>query len=323
MELIELICPACGSSEIKVKGDGEYYCPSCGKSFREKVVKESIDIVEVLQKKFDEQDLKHYSNAKANLWSATHKEYLSNDEIKEWCNEVKKYSPKDFFANFYYTATFSDTDALCEYLLEYIKGKEYKFADEVIRYIIKTAESERVLQPLIAILDVAEIESKEKDKLQNEINVLAEKLNEGIFITNAPRDVFIAHSSKDIAIVTEIIDYIELNGFTCFCAQRNLRHGKGAKENYEKELKTAMKNSGTVLFVSSKNSRRIDCDAFKIEIPFLKERLPEIGRIEYVVDKDDYNKTPLFIKNELKAYFLGQEWCVDKEDLISRIFRNI
>ena len=176
----------------------------------------------------NEQEHKLYSNAKVNLWKETHKEYLSNENIKKWCDEIKKYSPNDFFANFYEITTFSTVDSICEYLINYLKNNNFVFADEVVRYLIKTIDDPRIIGPTIAILDEAKTID---DKYRNSLNELSLKLDNGVFNVDLIRDVFVCYSSKDIAIVSDIVNYLEYNDLTCFVAQRNLRHGKGAKDN--------------------------------------------------------------------------------------------
>ena len=116
MALEEIRCPVCGSNEFKEKNKNEYYCFSCGKTFKNVNDLKEIELEKKVLFALNQQELKLYSNAKKNLWAETHKEYLSDENIKKWINEVKKYSPDDFFANFYEITTFSDVDTICDYL---------------------------------------------------------------------------------------------------------------------------------------------------------------------------------------------------------------
>ena len=319
MAFKELRCPICGSNDFVEIENNIFYCKSCSRRFQKKSDINEIELEAKISASLGAQELKLYSNAKKNLWIETHKEYLSSENIKKWVYEVRKYSPDDFFAGFYYEANFGEIDSFCNYLLNYINDNNYIFADEVIRYLIKTAENKRLLQILITLLDEAKLEEKLSNEYRNEINELAIKLDDGVFNTNIPRDVFVCYSSKDIAKVSKIVDYLEYNGITCFCAQRNLRHGKGAKEKYIEELKNAMHNSKCILFVSTLNSRDLECDALSVEITYLNKYEPKKPRIEFVIDKNDYDKTKPAAKILLKKYFNGQEFCTDLEDLLERI----
>ena len=75
MELEELICPACGSNELENSSEEEFFCHSCGRTFREK--NKCVDIEKAILLSLDAQKLNLYSNAKVNLWKETHQEYLS------------------------------------------------------------------------------------------------------------------------------------------------------------------------------------------------------------------------------------------------------
>ena len=320
--LEEIICPGCGSEEFKKINDEEYHCLSCGKHYKEKD-NDKIDLEKKLLFSLNQQDLKLYSNAKKNLWLETHNQYLSNENIKKWCLEIKKYSPEDFYANFCEKITFGDVDSTCDYLNNYLKKGDYTFSDEVVRYLLKTTDDSRIIQFIVAILDEANLDDSLYEQYKEKLNELSENLDEGVFNTDAPRDVFICYSSKDIIEVTKIMDILELNDLSCFCAQRNLRHGKGAKENYLDELKKAMHNSKCVLFISSINSRSLNCDALKFEIPYLREFESHKSRIEYVIDKSKYSETKPVAQKILKSYFDGLEFCTNIDDLLNRITKII
>ena len=321
MELEELICPACGSNELENSSEEEFFCHSCGRTFREK--NKCVDIEKAILLSLDAQKLNLYSNAKVNLWKETHQEFLSDESIDYWVNEVKKYSPDDFFANFYNLATFYGPETINNYIRDYLENGNFEFADEVLRYLIKTVDNSSTIQWIHALLNSANLPHKLFHQYEEEIANLSEKLDNGVFNTHIPRDVFIAYSSKDIIYVSELIDFLESNEIKCFCAQRNLRHGKGAKENYEKELINAMNNSKCVVFVSTVNSRSMDCDALKKELPYYRDVATKKGRIEFVQDTTVYGNTVKGVKEFLKSVFRGLEYCTDKVDLIERLIPYI
>ncbi|MBQ7307618.1 MAG: TIR domain-containing protein, partial [Clostridia bacterium] len=145
------------------------------------------------------------------------------------------------------------------------------------------------------------------------------KLDSGIYTAFLERDVFVAYSSKDMKEVNRIVEYLESQDITCFVATRNLRHGKGSVENYQNELKTAMNNCKCVVFISSENSRNLGCDALKIELKYIRDNLPNMKRIEYIIQDYNSNTTPV-VKNFLKVVFKDLEHCRTLDDLANRVF---
>ena len=146
----------------------------------------------------------------------------------------------------------------------------------------------------------------------------AGKLEAGLYTPSLPRDVFLCYSSKDRKDVVRILDLLEDNGFTVFAAFRNLRHGKGAAENYLSALQEAMSHCKCVVFLSSKSSRSVSCDAIKVELPYIQSHLPKMGRVEYLLEPREA-RLPLLVERLLKETFAGVEWCQDEEDLILRV----
>jgi hypothetical protein len=148
--------------------------------------------------------------------------------------------------------------------------------------------------------------------LENE----AEELEDGTYMTSIPRDVFVAYSSKDMDKVNEMVAYLEENDQSCFCALRNLRHGKGSVENYEHAIEDAMKHCRVFLLLSSENSRSLRCETLKHEIPYLLDNIPNVHRIHSRLD-DGITKPGAQVL--LREFDNGQEWCRTKEDLIERL----
>lgn len=161
--------------------------------------------------------------------------------------------------------------------------------------------------------------NEERTERLNELEAEAAKLDDGTYVHTLRRDVFLAYSSADMAKVLEIVDVLEENGLTVFAAFRNLRHGKGAAENYLNALKEAMRACACFIFLSSDSSRQMTCDAMSVELPFLTGELPEKPRIEYMLS--DYpDRMPFMVKSTLKLAFPEQEHCRDLESLVTRVY---
>ena len=141
--------------------------------------------------------------------------------------------------------------------------------------------------------------------------------------------------AKDMKYVEQVVGALEENGISCFVAMRNLRHGKGAVENYDLALEQAMNNSKIFLLVSSCNSRSLACDALKKELPYLKSKDLEYAPAEL---RHDYNKLPVKYKKPrvqllidgkpkgtladkmVSEIFNGFEWRYDVDSTVEAIF---
>ena len=155
-------------------------------------------------------------------------------------------------------------------------------------------------------------------------------------MTSYPRDVFVAYSSKDMNKVFELVECLEEQGFSCFVAARNLRHGKGAVENYDKALREAMDNCRSFVFVSSMNSRRPGCDALRKEIPYIKSldienappafkkdytKIPhryKVHRVEYRLEESNKSMAADRVVSE---FFDGYERVYSPEEVADRIMQ--
>ena len=111
-----------------------------------------------------------------------------------------------------------------------------------------------------------------------------------------PRKAFIAYSSKDMAIVTPLVEYLENAGISCFVALRNMRPGRKAVENYDKIIQRAMHNCKSFVLVSTPNSRRFDCDETEKELPHAREYEPKITRHTYSVG--EYGERDVALKSK-------------------------
>ena len=97
--LYQIMCPNCGAKRLEKTNDTQYYCEYCAETFFTEKIE---DYTKELSKLLDMTKLEMASTAKQNLYNAVKEEYISKDEVIKWCDEVKKYIPDDFQANFYY-----------------------------------------------------------------------------------------------------------------------------------------------------------------------------------------------------------------------------
>ena len=329
MELKRRITCQCCGGELHKISDSEWKCDYCSVVYDDVSVEKHVKTMEQL---LDDAKLEIISNLRKNLYDAVNSRFVSDKRVHECCAELKKYLPDDFYANFYEAAIGADDVEISKYIMAIDPVEDYAAVGSVVNFLIKS------LQPgfLLALNDLVERAYKSRDlekfeKYSTMISSEAEKVECGVYETNVPRDVFVAYSSKDMPKVIELVDFLEYQGLTCFVAARNLRHGRGAVENYNKALEDAMRNCKTFVFVSSGNSRNFSCDAVRIEIPFIKSldmskapaeyhdhyiKIPEKYkkfRVEYKIDRSR-NDNPL-----VKEFFDGYEWALSKNEVSHRI----
>ena len=263
-------------------------------------------------------------NARKNLNEAVHADNISSINVLAAVREVKKLLPEDFMANFYEVACDVTPKRLNKFLSNIDIEKNGKYIPEIADFLLKGMEYSSVL-PLKTLVDIA-LRGSEKTDYLKKIEQEAENLKDGVYSIQVPRDVFVAYSSKDYKVANEIVEYLEDNKISCFVALRNLRHGKGAVENYVEALKESMHNCKCVVFLSSNNSRSLECDALKQEIPYIRDHEPQMGRIEYLLE--DYNEgTSAAAKRICESFFKNLEYCRynkdDKSDLLNRVLNYI
>ena len=320
MELKKLSCRCCGSDEIIIE-NMYCKCAHCNSTYLVDKAKEyAEELRSVLGDAFDEQKLECIANARKNLWVATHADHISSEAVITYAQELKKLIPDDFQANFYELAV-SGTNKQINAFLNDIDTETHGFyISSIVDFLLMQLESSNVL-PLKELITRG-LRGNEYTEYITKVEDEAQKVKSGLYNPQVPRDVFVAYSSKDYRIVSETVEFLEDNKINCFVAQRNMRHGKGSVESYNDTLKIAMHNCKCVVFLSSDNSRDLECDALKIELPYIKDNEPNMGRIEYLLT--EYGKeTSLAAKLILESFFGGLEYCRTKEDLVKRILGYI
>ena len=302
------ICPRCGET-LKVQGD-VLTCLYCGASYERQTAEKAAYL---LKNVLDESKMERLANCKRHLWDATHEKYPSKEKVCDAAKTVLSLHAEDFLANVYLHS--HDRDPAKTNLLLAESEVSIAEADEAFRWLLPSLSS-RMVGPLH---DFVDRHFSNQDRI-NKINLLeaeAGNIQEGIYEPSLPRDVFLCYSSRDMAKVVEIMDTLERNGLTCFAAFRNLRHGKGAAEDYLSAIQTAMRSCEVLVFLSSEGSRSMDCDALKVELPYLTLELPGKPRIEFLLE--DYDDTPYLVRKTLKKAFPSQERCTNMDDLLDRV----
>ena len=320
MNFTIITCPLCGNnnSSMFTQNNEQITCSYCNVSF---VNEQFEDFNSKMDRYFDEQKQEKIANIKFNLYSAVHDQYKSIDKISTYARELKLLSPDDFLANFYDTVcngTCSDVNTFLNDITNFRENKP--FIADIVEFMLTSFEEANILSLKNLITNT--FQDEEKIDLLTRLEDECAKLCDGMYASFIPRDVFVAYSSKDMVKVNKIVEYLESQDISCYLALRNLRHGKGAVENYQNELKNAMKHCKCVLFVSSKNSRSLGCDALKIELKYIQENLPKMKKIEYVIQ--DYDSSTTFaVKAFLKEFFKDLEHCRTLDDLSNRVFKII
>ena len=335
MELTGHRCPRCGA-ELEKNGGNGWKCKYCGGIFddatAEKNAKQTQDL-------FDEAKRERINNIRRVLYDATTAEYISSNDIKNACDELKKYLPDDFRANFYEIAVGNNLKKLTSAIRKIDVEQNYDEIENIVVFLIKSLQSEYLLE----LNNLVERAYKGRDlqkfeKYATEISVQAEKVQAGVYETKLPREVFVAYSSKDMEKVSELVEVLESQNIKCFVAARNLRHGRGSVENYDKALKDAMDHCKSFVFVSSMNSRSLSCDALEIEIPYIQkqdiENAPPEYRNNYAAIPHRYKKPRVEYRIEgskgfnaadqiTGEFFDGYEWVLSPDEVAVRVLKQL
>ncbi len=327
-ELFQLTCPRCGGNLGEV--NAKYICNSCEKAFKETKV---LSIADELRAVLNEQKQELVANLRRQLWAEMHEKYINSEKTVTLAREIKKYLPEDYFACFCELANGGSDKQINDFLNNTTPEQMADFADTVLDFMLKSLKPNNLTAVSLFIERAFKGDTQSFDKYATAFQAEAERVESGVYELTLPRDVFLAYSSRDIAQVIELCDYLESQKITCFLALRNLRHGRGAVDNYDQALRTAIDNCKTVVFVSSTFSRSLSCDALTKELPYIRQKdlehaptefkrayskLPPeymLPRVEYLIE--DYCED--VAETVVKEFFHGLEWCKNKRDVAKRI----
>lgn len=335
MELTDNRCQRCGGSLDKT-GDTSWKCKYCGSTYDDTTARENARKMREL---FDEAKRERINNLRRMLYDATTAEFISSTDVKNACVELKKYLPDDFRANFYEIAVGNNERRLTSAIRKIDVEANLDEIGNIVSFLIKSLQPGFVLE----LNNLVERAYKGRDlqafeRFSTEISIQAEKVEQGIYETKLPREVFVAYSSKDMDKVSELVEVLESQGIKCFVAARNLRHGKGAVENYDAALKDAMDHCKSFVFVSSLQSRSFSCDAVKIEIPYIESQdklnSPPEYRNNYTAIPHQYKKPRVEYRIEQSngfnaadqitgEFFDGYEWALSPEEVAVRISKQL
>ena len=343
-------CENCGAG--LVEKDGKFVCEYCKNTYTDNSLEKAYEKVcttlrsaveEVVSEGFLNAKIEKIASCRQGLYRARTSEYIDNADVKEWSDSILKLLPDDPQANFYSLASTKRWTELnvflktldpmeCGYLLE-------GFVD----YLTNGQFVERCILRLNDLIDIAFDENSDEYKnCHKKIVNATEKYSSGTFDVSLPRDVFVAYSSRDKEQAYELVEYLEECGLRCFISMRNLPKGVDAKLYYEKRLKQAIDNCQVFVLVSSKNSRSRDCDAYSVEIAYVKEcdlkKSDDVNyyrnnydiyvekyrekckpRIEFLIE--EYGKN--IYETQVKNFFKGLSWCVDKDGVVQAVSEYI
>ena len=303
------VCLNCGAP-LKKEGD-IYTCPYCRATYEDDAEERASVTLKSL---LDEERLDRYSRAKRVLYTATHAKYPSAEEVLSAARAVLAIEDQDILANVYLFSHDDSPYRLNPYLASLKVAPA--IADEILRWLLPSLSR----RSGAAIKHFVELNYRDRELTERltEVEDVLQALDAGTYEAGMLRDVFIAYSSADTEQVIQVVDLLEENGLACFVAFRNLRHGKGAAENYLAEIHKAIAACSVFVLVSSPHSLDAGCDAMRVELPYLCTHFPDKPRIQYVIK--DAPRVSFIVNKNLKAAFPNQEWCRDEEDLLTRIF---
>ena len=267
---------------------------------------------------FDEAKQEIVCNLRRNLFDAVNAEYISSIDVKNCCSELKKYLPDDFAANFYEVAIGNNVKRLTKHIRNIDVDKNIAEIGPIVRFLTKSLQTEYLLE----LNNLIERAYKTRnltlfEHYSTKLSIEAEKVVNGVYEVKMPREVFIAYSSKDMDKVSELCEVLEEQGLNCFVAARNLRHGKGSVENYDRLLSEAMDHCRSFVFVSSTNSRSFNCDALIKELPYIQQKDIENAPAEY---KNSYPTMPHQYKKPRVEYRIEESRGFNAADSISNDF---
>ncbi len=304
-----MICQCCGEALHK-RGD-VYECRYCGAVYRDDQAERAAGLLRGL---LDDFKLEQLSNARRRLYETTHERYPSSQAVTQAAGAVLSISPDDFMARVYLHSHDSDPHELIS-LLARGTVSEWE-AKETLAWLIRSLD----MRTLAAVKDFADrhLEGAEKTNALSEIEDEALKLDSGVYDLSLKRDVFLCYSTDDMPRVIEIMETFEENALSCFAAFRNLRHGKGAQENYQEAIFRAMGNCRVFVFLSSNSSRDPHRTAIVEELDHLISDLKDKPRVEFLLE--DYpGRMPILAKRRMAEAFPHLEHCRDVEDLLVRV----
>ena len=336
-------CKNCGAELVKT--DNGYTCQYCKQIYTEDSLEQAYQkicqtlqstVQGVVNEELLREKLERIAYCRQELYKTCMGEYVNSEDVGYWAKQILKQNPEDVQANFFLIASTERWIELNKFLSNF-NVQEYAYLLKgFVRYLTNGRFVEKCVLRLNDLISKAFEENSEEYKSCHKMILDAtENAESGIFDSSLPRDVFVAYSSKDSQKAYEIVEYLEERGLNCFISMRNLPKGVNAERYYEERLKQAIDNCQVFLFVSSKNSRSRSCDAYRLEIAYVKEndlkksedanyynanydlyfekyRNKCKPRIEWLIE--NYGNS--IYETEVKKFFKGLSWCVEEESVL-------
>ena len=285
-------CMRCGFGDLK-KTETGYKCLACGANFSDGTVEKEVEALEeIVSGAFAKQELEKIAKSRVALNEELGRDHPDRQVILPICQEIKKYLPHDFRANFYemVSSDYSGKANRINKFLDKIDVTEQRdFIPEVLYYMIKDLKEdyiESVGRLLERAYDKEVITQKEHTDIRKKYEEMVNRVYSGWYDPYLTRDAIILYSHKDKEEVEKLLAHLEKElDFKCFVAYRNVQSGIGSNGSYYDTIFTAAQNCRAVIMVSTVNSRSRKCQATELEIPWIQENLPDIPRIEYLIGK--------------------------------------
>ena len=343
-------CENCGA---ELEKDGEYFsCQYCHTTYRDDSIEKAYNrlyanltstVKDIVTEELMNARLEKIANCRQNLYRARTGVYIDSKEIGKWSDEILKLNPDDVQATFYSIAAKERWQDLNAFLATINAREVGYFVPDFVDYLTNGRFVEECMLRVTDLIARAfSDDSKEYEVCQKKIKRAADDERSGIFDERLPRDVFVAYSSKDKERAYELVEYLEANGFSCFIAMRNLAKGVNAEMLYNDRLKAAIDNCRVFALVSSKNSRARNCDAFNIEMRYVRDcdikkskdqnaaaahyelylenhRSACKPRVEYLIE--DYANG--IYEQEVKKFFGGLTWQKTKEGVCKAVYNYV
>ncbi|MBR3864709.1 MAG: NINE protein [Clostridia bacterium] len=323
-------CETCGG-ELKLIEDDKYKCENCGNVYTQIFVNKQQ---EILEKYLDKEKHDKLNSLRRHLWQEVNRKYIDSKKVVSICLNIKNIYPEDFLANFYEVVCGDVEQETIDFINDIDVDEHYDVLEPAINFLIKSLK----VNYSICLNNLIERAYKTKDlQTYNRLMTAVEKVDAlvgaGTYNLDITRDVFVAYSSADMDKVQQVVKELEDEGLTCFVAMRNLQHGVGAVNNYQKALQKAIDNCKIFLFISSKNSRNFKCDAVNEELPYLRDSDKKQFNVKFrnkPYDKVDnkYKKprvqlrldnTKTMADSLVNEIFAGFEYCYDLDGVKQRI----
>ena len=314
-------CGAPGSGLIN-QNDGKVRCQACGTVYVR--ARESARVADEINRLQDDEHRKFISNARKNLYKELNNPYINSERIINQCDEIKRYLPNDFVANFYLAANSPDLGDFVNALNSIDKEvaeENYPFMDAIVNFTIKSLKSRLVL-PLENLIDNTYfgVDDNKLTRFRDSLRIEAEKIDAGVYNPTLTRDIFVLYSSADMKEVVKLVEYLEeCENLKCFVARRNLQVGRHATQDYRSTICTAMDHCKFLVYVSTPNSRNDSCEAFDQERVYQMDKDIENTPVGY--KNYDYADIPLEFKKPRAEYFVKASPQVTSADVeISKVF---